>query len=174
MLAAMGILAFLCIFLGIYPQPLYALLPYPVDYQAYTIGHVITQMQLLMFSALVFFLFLKLLKRTPTIVLDTDWIYRKGAPALAAGLDKSLNGLNAAAHSSIVGKWVSHLSHFFHTAPARTLSALGTLYWLLAGLRGEALLQKRRSIYQQARLGAFPIGLTASLAVLFLALLYFF
>lgn len=78
MLLAMGFMSFLCIFLGVYPQPLYALLPYEVHYQAYTSSHVVAQLQLLMFSALVFFLFLPLLKRTETISIDTDWFYRKG------------------------------------------------------------------------------------------------
>ena len=78
MLLAMGFMSFLCIFLGVYPHPLYALLPYQVPYQAYTFNHVVAQLQLLMFSALVFFLFLPLLKRTETISIDTDWFYRKG------------------------------------------------------------------------------------------------
>ena len=78
MLLAMGFMSFLCIFLGVYPQPLYSLLPYEVNYQAYTVNHVVAQLQLLMFSALVFFLFLPLLKRTETISIDTDWFYRKG------------------------------------------------------------------------------------------------
>jgi len=89
MLLAMGFMSFLCIFLGVYPQPLYELLPYEVNYQAYTFNHVVAQLQLLMFSALVFFLFLPLLKRTETISIDTDWFYRKGLTfcmALITGL----------------------------------------------------------------------------------------
>ncbi|MCP4665384.1 MAG: Na+/H+ antiporter subunit D, partial [Deltaproteobacteria bacterium] len=78
MLMAMGFMAFMCIFLGLYPQPLYNILPYDVPYQAYTFNHVVAQLQLLMLSALVFFLFLSLLKRTETIAIDTDWFYRKG------------------------------------------------------------------------------------------------
>ena len=77
MLTAMGFMSFMCIFLGLNPQPLYNLLPYEVHYNAYTFNHVIGQLQLLMFSALVFFLFLSLLKRTETISIDTDWFYRK-------------------------------------------------------------------------------------------------
>jgi len=52
MLWAMGITAFLCIAIGVYPQSLYAILPYPVDYAPYTTTHVLTQLQLLLFSAL--------------------------------------------------------------------------------------------------------------------------
>jgi len=42
MLWAMGLAAFLCIAIGVYPQALYNILPYPVDYAPYTTAHVIT------------------------------------------------------------------------------------------------------------------------------------
>jgi multicomponent Na+:H+ antiporter subunit D len=73
---AMLLFAFLCIALGIWPEPLYRMLPYPVDYVPYTAAHVLTQLQLLLFSGLAFFLALPYLKRTLTITLDVDWIYR--------------------------------------------------------------------------------------------------
>ena len=76
---AMVFFAALCILIGIYPQPLYKILPYPVEYHAYTGMHVVRMLQLLFFSGLAFFVFLGLLKRTETLTLDTDWIYRKGA-----------------------------------------------------------------------------------------------
>ncbi len=66
-----------------WPDPLYALLPYPVDYAPYTAAHVITQLQLLLFSGLAFFVMLDYLKRTPTITLDVDWLWRFAGPAVA-------------------------------------------------------------------------------------------
>ncbi|MEE8454772.1 MAG: Na(+)/H(+) antiporter subunit D, partial [Limibaculum sp.] len=54
MLIAMGLAAFLCIFLGVYPEPLYAMLPYQVDYEPYTTSHVLSQLQLLFFAMLAF------------------------------------------------------------------------------------------------------------------------
>lgn len=80
---AMILLAFLCIALGVWPDPLYAMLPYRVDYVPYTAAHVITQLQLLLFSGLAFFVMLDYLKRTPTITLDTDWLWRAAGPAVA-------------------------------------------------------------------------------------------
>jgi multicomponent Na+:H+ antiporter subunit D len=74
--AAMVFFAFLCIFIGVYPEPLWALLPYPVEYEAYAPGKVLFYVQLLLFSGLAFFLLLPLMKRTLTISLDTDWIWR--------------------------------------------------------------------------------------------------
>jgi multicomponent Na+:H+ antiporter subunit D len=81
MLAAMAFLSFICIFLGIYPQPLYDILPYPVDFNAYTFEHTLNQLQLLMFSALAFFLLLPLLKR----LKPSPWT-RTGSTARAAVL----------------------------------------------------------------------------------------
>jgi len=87
MRAAMVLFAFLCIALGIYPAPLYAILPFPVDYIPYTGDHVVTQLQLLLFAGLAFFALLPLMRRTETVSLDTDWFYRRLAPALGRALE---------------------------------------------------------------------------------------
>ncbi len=79
---AMILFAFLCLALGIYPAPLYALLPYAVEYVPYTADHVLAQLQLLLFSGLAFFVMLPLMQRTLTISLDFDWFYRVMAPAV--------------------------------------------------------------------------------------------
>ncbi len=76
MAAAMIFFAGLCVLLGIYPDPLWALLPYPVEYEAYTPAKVLFYLQLLLFSGLAFFLLLPLMRRTLTISLDTDWLWR--------------------------------------------------------------------------------------------------
>ncbi len=77
MKAAMIVFAFLCVALGVYPDPLYAMLPFPTEYQPYTYAHVMEMLQILLFSGLAFFVTLPLMKRTMTITLDTDWFYRK-------------------------------------------------------------------------------------------------
>jgi multicomponent Na+:H+ antiporter subunit D len=75
---AMGIAAFLCIFIGVYTPYLYNMLPYPVDYHPYTSYHLSESMQILLFTALGFFLLIKKLAPEPTISIDLDWFYRKG------------------------------------------------------------------------------------------------
>lgn len=96
MLLAMGGAALLCVGIGVYPEPLYTLLPYDVDYAPYTTSHVLTSMQLLSFAALAFALMWRfhaserggvyhLLKYPPerrATQLDTDWVYRRGLPRL--------------------------------------------------------------------------------------------
>ena len=87
MRAAMLLLAVACIAIGAAPNWLYSQLPYKVDYVPYTAAHVVFQLQLLLFSGLAFFLLLDLLKRTLTITLDTDWLWRRPGKALMRGLD---------------------------------------------------------------------------------------
>ncbi|MBA3032147.1 MAG: Na(+)/H(+) antiporter subunit D [Gammaproteobacteria bacterium] len=100
---AMILFAFLCIALGVWPEPLYAILPYAVDYVPYTTAHVLTQLQLLLFSGLAFFVMLNYLKRTPTISLDVDWLYRKPLPGLARRLGTLLHGAMNAMERGVSG-----------------------------------------------------------------------
>ena len=83
---AMILFAALCIGIGVLPGPLYAMLPFPVDFVPYTASHVVFYLQLLLFSGLAFFLMLGWLKRTLTITLDVDWLYRRLGPRAGAKL----------------------------------------------------------------------------------------
>ena len=96
MLVAMGLAAALCIAIGVYPEPLYALLPYPVNYVPYTTAHVITMLQLLAFAALAFAVLMRTGLYPPELRstnLDTDWVYRRLAPNLIRSFVKSLGEL---------------------------------------------------------------------------------
>ena len=79
---AMGIGAFLCIFLGVFPQYLYNILPYdPValGFIPYTAAHVVSQAQLLMFASLAFYVLIITGVYPPEqkkLNLDTDWPFR--------------------------------------------------------------------------------------------------
>ena len=86
MRAAMIVAAVLCIGIGLLPQPFYALLPYSTAYVPYTASHVVAQLQLLLFSGLAFFLMLGWLKRTLTITLDADWLWRKPGALIASAV----------------------------------------------------------------------------------------
>lgn len=174
MLWAMGILSFLCIYLGIRPQALYDILPYTVDYQAYTTSHLVTQMQLLMFSALVFFLFLPMLKRTPTIVLDTDWFYRKGGQFFYSTCDIFLNGINKIAHKTLIAGATKKLCHFATEGPANLLTLILTPIWEISGTSMDQRGKLREDLRENVRKGVFPIGITACLSVLLIAVLLFF
>ncbi len=98
MLIAMGISAVLSIGIGIYPEPLYALLPHQeqiADYKPYTAYHIIEQLQLLLWAVLAFAVLI-LIKwyppEVPSVNLDTDWFYRvpgRGLVLWAAGASRA-------------------------------------------------------------------------------------
>ena len=76
MLIGMGILAFVCIFLGVFPKILYAMLPYPVEFVPYTLTRVFSLSQMFIFTFLGFWLLRKLVVGHATHTLDTDWLVR--------------------------------------------------------------------------------------------------
>lgn len=80
---AMFAASFLCIFIGCYTPYLYNMLPYPAvaaEYAKLVYGsyHVWESLQILLFTALGFFMFTKALSPEPTISIDMDWFYRMG------------------------------------------------------------------------------------------------
>lgn len=86
MLVAMGLAAFGCLTIGLYPGALYAILPYEVSYKVWDIGHVLGELQLLAFAALVFALMVQRgiypLHGRHTVIY-TDWVTRSAIPHIA-------------------------------------------------------------------------------------------
>ena len=76
MLIGMGILAFLCIFMGVYPKILYDMLPYPVEFVPFTTTRVFSITQMFIFTFMGFWLLRVLVKGYPTYTIDTDWLLR--------------------------------------------------------------------------------------------------
>jgi multicomponent Na+:H+ antiporter subunit D len=104
MLVAMLLTAALCVGIGIFPQQFYALLPLPMEYLPYTASHVLSQMQLLVFSALAFSWLMRNGIYPPelhSVNLDFDWTYRRlfyrGALGAAALVSRLVGGAEAAA-----------------------------------------------------------------------------
>lgn len=76
---AMGLTAFSCVFIGLYPKVLYEVLPYyPVHYHAFTPSHVLGVTQLFLLAGLVFMLAKASFSPHKGIVLDFDFFYRMG------------------------------------------------------------------------------------------------
>ncbi|MBD8525147.1 Na(+)/H(+) antiporter subunit D [Pseudomarimonas arenosa] len=141
MQGAMAILAILCIGIGVYPDPLYDMLPHPVEYLPYTAAHLLTQTQLLLISALAFFLLLPWLQRSQTITLDTDWLYRRLAPA---GLAAAGRAYRAAAQPAErvtrrLRQWVGDIVVQHHLPSGRMAQTWPTGYmalWMLLLMLG--------------------------------------
>ena len=144
MLIAMGIAAFLCIAIGVYPDPLYAMLPYEMDYEPYTTSHVLSQLQLLLFAMLAFAVLIRTglyPAERPSTNLNTDWLYRKAAPAVVRWALR----IGGSARTSALSRAERRLQATFlqiyrHHGPggilARTLSTGSTVLWvaILLGL----------------------------------------
>jgi multicomponent Na+:H+ antiporter subunit D len=144
MLLAMGLAAALCIYIGVNPAPLYAILPFPVDYVPYTVTHVIASLQLLAFAALAFAILIRYglyPLETPSTNLDTDWIYRRLLPKWIAGLVRSVSNAGAelvrwrtAALRYLLGR-VFHY-HGPRGVMARTWPIGGAALWVIVLLGG--------------------------------------
>ena len=148
MSAAMVLLSILCILLGVFPNLIYDYLPYPVDYVPYTAGKVLFYLQLLLFSGLAFFLLLPLMKRTLTISLDTDWLWRVLAFQAARKTHAAAASLGARMQA-IVGGGLGALrrraeTHFGSRSPqdgvfARSWSIGTTALWIAVLLTAYVL-----------------------------------
>ncbi len=128
MRAAMVIFAGICIFAGVFPGPLYEILPYKgvaADYAkvVYSMDHVMVMLGLLLFSGLGFFVLLPLLKRTETLTLDTDWLYRRFVPKfwkeVASPIIHGLDTAQKTLLEKLPGKSLG-------TEPRSTLARFGT------------------------------------------------
>lgn len=101
MLLAMGIAAALCILIGVSPGWLYRFLPFEQVAREYlasdlwTAPHVLQQMQLLVFATLAFMLlqWRQLYPpEKPGVILDVEWVWRRGWPDMVAGLTRPVRG----------------------------------------------------------------------------------
>lgn len=122
MLIAMGIAATLCLVIGTYPNILYSLLPWESDYKPYDITHVLTQMQLLAFSALAFVWLNKQGLYPPelkSVNLDVEFLYRKLMPKAGQWVFYGLGRISDAGKKVIV----SGLDWLPNTSPTNDASA---------------------------------------------------
>jgi multicomponent Na+:H+ antiporter subunit D len=108
MLIAMSIAALLCIFIGTQPEVLYSLLPWEVAYIPYDTTHVLSQLQLLFFSALAFVWLNKQGLYPPelhSVNIDIEWLYRKLLPATANGVYNISNQIGRQLRYSAKASW---------------------------------------------------------------------
>jgi multicomponent Na+:H+ antiporter subunit D len=172
MLVAMGLTAFLCVFIGSVPGPLYSLLPYPVDYEPYTAAHMLSQSQLLFYSSLAFTLLI-LSGIYPAEMraanLDVDWLYRKGARLFYGIADGGLNGLNRLAEHLFAHRlagWIGRLVG----GGLIDLAARGVAALMQSSAEAPSTVRARCG--RALRAGALPMGWGAAMATLFIFLVY--
>ena len=106
MLVAMAISAALCLAIGIWPGLLYGLLPGDIDYNAYDITHMLTQLQLLCFAiaaVAAFHLWRIYPAEIPSVNLDADWLYRRAAARATRFFGRTVGAADAAFRSLVLG-----------------------------------------------------------------------
>ena len=172
MLIAMGISSFLCIFLGCNPQWLYEMLPNGgMGYHPYDATHVITQLEILLFSALAFTLLNlwgKYPPELPSVNLDVDWIYRKAGRGFMLSMSIFWNRLNELAHQLFIKGLVHKVNTFTRAGQVHVLQFLSDPMHEI-GLLGKVDKTKAKNqITKRAGLGIHPIGLSALFGLLFL------
>jgi multicomponent Na+:H+ antiporter subunit D len=80
---AMLLTAFLCIFIGVYPEALFRVLPFhPVHYHPYTASHVLGTVQLFLLAGVAFLVAKKMVEPHRATILDFDYFYRMGGRGL--------------------------------------------------------------------------------------------
>ena len=138
MLVAMALTAALCVGIGIFPQQLYALLPLPMEYLPYTASHVLSQMQLLVFSALAFSWLMRNGIYPPelhSVNLDFDWTYRRLGVRIVRGVAAALEMVLAALRelargAGAAGAGALERLHGTEGVLARTWSTGGMTLWV--------------------------------------------
>ncbi|MEC7883157.1 MAG: Na(+)/H(+) antiporter subunit D [Verrucomicrobiota bacterium] len=183
MVAGMGLMAFFCIYLGVNPNHLYSILPNNeilseknsfYEIYVYHFDHVVTMFQMLIFSGLTFFLFLPMLRRTPTISIDFDWFYRKGAKLFYWSMDKAFNSINKAAEHIIIKTFLPTLVQFIVVAPATiTVFLLRPIWQESLDADKNSIKKREQELIAKFSSGTFPVAYSAVFVLIFIGILIF-
>jgi len=166
----MFIAAFMCFFLGFYPEYLYRMLPYPVNWHPYTSYHLSETFQLLGFTGLGFYLMVNYLKPAAKSNLDLDWFYRKGALVFMWLASKPIGKAN-----DWIGEVYRTIGYRFTLAVAKAMSWFDWegIDWVLDGsakgvVRGGDELRKLQTGKIQHYIGGAAVALCIILIIVVL------
>lgn len=166
MQVGMFMAAFMCIFLGFYPDYLYDMLPYFVDYHPYSSYHLTETFHIIGFTGLGFYIMVKYLKPHDVSNLDLDWFYRRGAGWFMWVARNPITAVN---------EWVSNVYQTiglrFTMALARALSWFDWegIDWALDGSAKGVV--KGGEQVRQFQTGKLQHYIGAAVALLFLVLI---
>lgn len=144
MRVSMWFYSFLCIAIGLFPGLLYRILPFGISYQPYTVDHLVTQFQLLLFAGFAFFALLPMMKRTLTISLDFDWFYRRFLRIVAKEFTVRSSDARERLEKRTIERVEAFISRLYkHHGPhgilARTWPSGGMVLWVTVMLAGMVL-----------------------------------
>lgn len=174
MLIAMAFSSFVCVFIGCNPQWLYSMLPNGASgYHPYDATHIITQLEILLFTILSFNLLYSWGKYPPQIAsvnLDIDWVYRKIGKLFFRQSGLFLNALNQKVHSIIVMNLVSRIGDFAKAGHVHVMAQFAKQLYSLGLLEAKSSSSAKTTMKKRSSLGLLPVGLTAIFALLFVAI----
>jgi multicomponent Na+:H+ antiporter subunit D len=135
---AMAVIAVGLVAIGVMPDAFYALLPGTVSYDAYTLGHVVTQLQLILFAALAYALMIHhdiYPVQGHAINLDSDWFYRRFLPDIYVGIRAGVSHIHFRALTRAQKRLARFIAAVYrHHGPqgalARTWPVGSTVLWV--------------------------------------------
>lgn len=102
MYLAMGLTAVVCIVTGVFPAgTLYALLPFAAGYDPFTGHHFVETLQILVGTALGFWILRVQLESEPTTTRDIDYLYRQPLLWLVEGAGAALEAAGQRTHAAL-------------------------------------------------------------------------
>ena len=104
------------------------------DLYVYKFYKVIVKLQIMVFTALFFFIFIKRFVPSDRITLDTDWVYRKAWPLFYDLVKRSTTAINNAVYFIFIEQITAGLIKFFRNAPVNVLISLLKPFWLIFGV----------------------------------------
>jgi multicomponent Na+:H+ antiporter subunit D len=146
MYVAMGLAAAVCIVTGVFPgATLYAVLPFDAVYEPFTAHHVVESLQILLGTALGFWLLRVKLGGEPTMTRDVDVLYLRplsgvvnGAGAAIEGLGRHVGWLNGGVVNGTWTRLYGYVSRVgtpaFSVQSAITVSAIAGGAWIILWL----------------------------------------
>ncbi|NQU44453.1 Na(+)/H(+) antiporter subunit D [bacterium] len=145
MMLAMSLSAVVCVGNGVIPGLLYRMLPNPVDYHPYTTAHVIQSLELLIGTALGFWILRSKLGGQATVTLDTDRLYRGPSSWVVLNSGRVLHWAGLQANRTVSGllsgSW-HVINAVYNRVQTDALSSLIVAIWVMLSI--VALLLFRR------------------------------
>jgi len=115
-----------------------------------------------------------MLRRTPTISIDFDWFYRKGANLFYSGIDKTFNSINRASEHIVIKTFLPALVRFIINAPATLTVMLLRPLWEESLSADKTSIKKcEQKIISQFSSGTFPVAYSAIFILIFIGILIF-
>ncbi len=96
MYVAIGIGSALCVVYGLFPDLLYRFLPFAMDYNPFTVDHIVQYVQLLGIAMVPFMMYLANMEPHEKLTLDLDWFIRKPFVKLVLSISSLVCAVRAA------------------------------------------------------------------------------